>query len=53
MRRRKNGKKNEIRFKVNKLLLYVILNLFHIFFSFILRLNNLKFYKFLLNFSYI
>ena len=40
-------------FKVNKLFLNITLNLFHLFSYIILRLNNFKMYKFLINFNYI
>ena len=55
-RKKKKGKKRmkiKNRFKVNKLFLYIISKFFHIFNSFIYRLNNLKIYKFLNNFNYI
>ena len=46
-------KENKNRFKINKLFLYYILNIFHGFNSSIYRLNNFKIQKFLNNFNYI
>ena len=50
---KKKIKENENWFKFNKLFLYVSSNLFYLFFSIIERLNNLKIYKFQINFNYI
>ena len=41
------------RFEVNKLFLNITLNLFHLFSYIILRLNNFKMYKFLIDFNYL
>ena len=41
------------RTKLNKLILYVYLNSFHLFLSIIQELRNLKIYKILRNFDYI
>ena len=41
------------RSKLNKLILYVYLNSFHLFLSIIQELRNLKIYKILKNFDYI
>ena len=40
-------------FKSNKLFLYISSNSFYLFLSIITRLNNLKIYKFQINFNYI
>ena len=53
VKKRKKIKENENWFKFNKLFLYVSSNLFYLFFSIIERLNNLKIYKFQINFNYI
>ena len=49
----KENKKWKKKFKVNKLFLNITLNLFHLFSHIILRLNNFKMYKFLIDFNYI
>ena len=41
------------RLKNNLLFLYVFLNLYNLFFSIVLRLNNFKLHKFLTDFNYI
>ena len=42
----KKIEKKKKKFKFNKLFLYISLNSFYLFFSIIIRLNNLKIYKF-------
>ena len=44
--KKKKVKENKNKFKFNKLFLYISLNSFYLFFSIIIRLNNLKIYKF-------
>ena len=46
-------KEKKIEFKTNKLFLYVISNLFHLFFIFYVRLNNFKVHKILTKYNYI
>ena len=49
----KKSEKNKKNIKNNKLFLYAFLNSFNLFFSIVLILNNLKLYKFIINFNYI
>ena len=47
------GKKIKNKFKFNKLFLYIFWYTFYLFLFIIAKLNNLKIYKFYINFNYI
>ena len=51
--RKEKVKKIKIKIKINKLFLYIILNSFQLFFSFMQRLKKIKMYEILTNFNYI
>ena len=51
--REKEKKNKKNRLENNKLFLYISLKLFNLFFSIVLRLNNFKLHKFLINFNFI